>query len=141
MSNQSLILIVDDLEPNRLVLRDKIEGLGHIPILANNGVSAFTHIQDKLPDLILLDIMMPEMDGYQVLEKLKGDSSLRHIPVIMISAVDEMESVSRCIQLGATDYLIKPFNPTLLKARIDSALLNKELHDQEIEYRKKDRKV
>jgi len=137
MSNSSLILIVDDLEPNRMVLRDKIEGLGHIPILANNGVSAFTHIRNKLPDLILLDIMMPEMDGYQVLEKLKGDSNLRHIPVIMISAVDELESVSRCIKMGAIDYLVKPFNPTLLKARIDSALVNKRIHDQEIEYREK----
>jgi DNA-binding response OmpR family regulator len=79
-------------------------------------------MQEQAFDLVLLDIMMPEMNGYQVLEHLKADDSLRHIPVIMISALDDMESVVRCIELGAEDYLFKPFNPTLLKARIGACI-------------------
>jgi putative two-component system response regulator len=134
-TNQHKILIVDDLEPNRMVLNDQVESLGHIPIMAENGVSALGQINSNNPDLVLLDIMMPEMDGYQVLETMKSDTNFRHIPVIMISAVDELESVVRCIQKGAVDYLVKPFNPFLLKARIDSALAIKRLHDQEANYR------
>ena len=118
-TNKHKILIVDDLEPNRMVLNDQVESLGHIPIMAENGVSALGQINSNNPDLVLLDIMMPEMDGYQVLEAMKSDTNFRHIPVIMISAVDELESVVRCIQKGAVDYLVKPFNPFLLKARID----------------------
>ena len=129
------ILIVDDLEPNRMVLHDQIVSLGHDPLIAENGVSALGQVKNKKPDLILLDIMMPEMDGYEVLEALKSDSYHRHIPVIMISAVDELESVVRCVQKGAVDYLVKPFNPFLLRARIDSALATKRLHDQEASYR------
>lgn len=135
-SNPSTVLIVDDLEPNRIVLCDQITILGHKPIMAENGVSALAQVQNCNPDLILLDIMMPEMDGYQVLERLKSDSSFRHIPVIMISAIEELESVVQCIKKGAIDYLVKPFNPVLLKARIDSALASKLLHDQEESYRK-----
>ena len=81
-------------------------------------------------DLVLLDIMMPNMNGYEVLEQMKADDKLRHIPVIMISAVDEMDSVVRCIELGAEDYLPKPFNPTLLRARVGACLERKRLHDQ-----------
>lgn len=134
-ANKHKILIVDDLEPNRMVLNDQVESLGHMPIMAENGVSALGQINSMNPDLVLLDIMMPEMDGYQVLETMKSDTNFRHIPVIMISALDELESVVRCIQKGAVDYLVKPFNPILLKARIDSALAIKRLHDQEANYR------
>ena len=84
----------------------------------------------KLIDLVLLDIMMPDMSGYEVLERLKADPNLRHIPIIMISAVDEIESVIRCVELGAEDYLSKPFNPTLLRARVGASLERKHLHDQ-----------
>ena len=84
--------------------------------------------------MILLDILMPEMDGYEVLAQVKGDSALRHIPVIMISAVDEMDSVVRCIEMGATDYLPKPFNPALLRARLNASLAEKRLRDLEREY-------
>ncbi len=133
--NQHKILIVDDLEPNRMVLNDQVESLGHLPIMAENGVSALGQLSSQQPDLVLLDIMMPEMDGYQVLDTMKSDTNYRHIPVIMISAVDELESVVRCIQKGAVDYLVKPFNPILLKARIDSALAIKRLHDQDATYR------
>jgi class 3 adenylate cyclase len=88
-------------------------------------------------DLILLDIMMPEMDGFQVLEHLKKDMQLRNVPVIMISALDDLESVVKCIELGAEDYLPKPFNPTLLKARIGASLEKKRLRDLEASYLKR----
>jgi putative two-component system response regulator len=129
------ILIVDDSEANRLILHDQVITLGHTPMLAENGLVALKKVTDYKPDLLLLDIMMPEMDGYQVLARLKSDSTMRHIPVIMVSANDEIESVVNCIEQGAMDYLVKPFNPVLLKARIKAALANKLLHDQEEAYR------
>jgi putative two-component system response regulator len=130
------ILIVDDSEANRLILQDYIITCGHTPVLAENGLVALEKVTEHQPDLILLDIMMPKMDGYQVLERLKSDSRLCHIPVIMVSANDEIESVASCIEQGAVDYLVKPFNPLLLKARIKAALATKLLHDQEEAHRK-----
>jgi anti-anti-sigma factor len=88
-------------------------------------------------DLILLDLLMPEIDGYQVLENIKQNEKKKHIPVIMISALDDMENVIRCIEIGAEDYLPKPFNKTLLRARIGACLEKKILRDREIEYLKK----
>ncbi len=85
-------------------------------------------------DLVLLDVMMPEMDGYEVLEHMKADARMRDIPVIVISGLDEMDSIVRCIELGAEDYLPKPFNSTLLRARINAGLEKKRLRDQEVEY-------
>ncbi len=131
------ILIVDDSEANRMVLNDQIFALGHTPVLAENGLSALSKISENPPSLILLDVMMPEMNGIEVLDRLKRDSQLCHIPVIMVSALDQMNSIVHCIQNGALDYLVKPFNPTLLKARINAALASKQLHDQEQAYRKK----
>lgn len=129
------ILIVDDNERNLNVLNKMMQALGHTPILAENGVTALAHVKKQHPDIVLLDILMPKMDGYEVLNRIKENSSLRHIPVIMISAIDEMESVVRCIEKGADDYLVKPFNPTLLKARIGACLEKKQLRDQEEKYR------
>jgi putative two-component system response regulator len=129
------ILVVDDSEANRMILQDQVITLGHKPVLAENGLVALKKITDYKPDLILLDIMMPKMDGYQVLERLKSDSHMRHIPVIMVSANDEIESVVNCIEQGAMDYMVKPFSPVLLKARIKAALANKILHDQEEAHR------
>lgn len=137
MAMTSKILIVDDNEINRNVLNGLILGLGHIPILAENGRDAMEIIEKQLPDLILLDILMPGMNGYEVLRLIKNNNNLRHIPVIMISAVDETESVVRCIEKGADDYLIKPFNPTLLKARIGVCLEKKILRDTEKELHEK----
>ncbi len=131
MTTPAKILIVDDNEKNRAVLNDFVVVLGHTPFLAENGLSALAQMRKEALDLILLDILMPEMDGYEVLENMKGDSNLRHLPVIMISDVDEMESVVQCIEKGADDYLIKPFNPTLLKARIGASLEKKRFRDQE----------
>jgi CheY-like chemotaxis protein len=90
--------------------------------------------QGQLFDVVLLDILMPEMDGYETLSQIKADPNLRHIPVIMITAVDEMDSVLRCIEMGATDYLPKPFNAALLHARITASLAGKRLRDLELEY-------
>ena len=137
MTCPASILVVDDNEKNRLLLNEYIIALGHTPLLAENGLSALAQIRKQPPDLVLLDIMMPVMDGYEVLEHLKNDSNLRHLPVIMITAVDEMESVVRCIEKGADDYLTKPFNPTLLNARISACLEKKRLRDQEEKYRRK----
>jgi class 3 adenylate cyclase len=98
---------------------------------ATNGREALERVATRPFDLVLLDIMMPEMDGYEVLERLKAHDTWRHIPVIMISALSEFDSVVRCIELGAEDYLPKPFNSVLLKARVSASLERKRLHDRE----------
>src|SRR5450759_691320 len=116
------VLVVDDNEMNRDMLSRRVERQGHVVKIAKNGREALAIIEAEPIDLVLLDIMMPEMNGYEVLEKIKSNPTLRHIPVIMISAVDEIDSVVRCIEMGAEDYLPKPFNPVLLKARIGAAL-------------------
>lgn len=130
------LLVVDDVEANRDLLTRRLQRQGHQVTVAANGRAALDLIKQQPFDLVLCDIMMPVMDGYQVLEHLKADPGLRHIPVIMISALDDMESVVRCIELGAEDYLFKPFNPTLLKARIGACLEKKRLRDQEQAYLK-----
>ena len=128
------ILIVDDNDMNRDMLTRRLTRYGHTIVAAENGRRALDHLHAEEFDLVLLDIMMPEMNGYQVLETMKSDEALRNVPVIMISAVDELDSVVRCIQLGAEDYLPKPFNPVLLKARIGAVLDKKRLRDQERAY-------
>ncbi|GJQ50750.1 putative histidine kinase [Candidatus Kuenenia stuttgartiensis] len=135
MTNPARVLIVEDKKTSRDILNERVNALGHISIPAENGLSALAQIREQPPDLILLDIMMPEMDGYEVLCHLKDSASWRHIPVIMISAIDDMKSIIRCIEKGADDYLTKPYNPVLLKARIGSCLMKKRLHDQEEQYR------
>lgn len=128
------ILVVDDNRVNRFKLARGLEQQGHTVALAENGQQALEMARAQSFDLMLLDIVMPEMDGYQVLEHIKRDSSLRDIPVIVISALDEMESVVRCIKMGAEDYLPKPFDPVLLRARIEASLEKKRLRDQEQAY-------
>jgi phosphoserine phosphatase RsbU/P len=128
------LLVVDDNEMNRDMLSRRLQRQGHQVSVATDGREALTMIKAQKFDLVLLDIMMPEMNGYEVLEHLQADHTLRHIPVIMITAVDEIESVVRCIELGADDYLPKPFNPVLLKARINASLEKKWLRDQQEAY-------
>ena len=128
------LLVVDDNSMNRIMLSRYIAKLGYQATLVENGRQALEKLQGEPFDLVLLDVEMPEMDGYQVLEQLKADPRLRDIPVIMISAVEELESVVRCIELGAQDYLPKPFNPVLLRARLSACLERKWLRDQEIDY-------
>jgi class 3 adenylate cyclase len=120
---------------NRDMLCALLEADGHKTAVAENGRIALDLIRVKPFDLILLDVMMPEMNGYQVLEQLKSDSRLRDIPVIVLSALDEIGSVVRCIELGAEDYLPKPFDPVLLRARIGACLEKKHLRDQEVRLR------
>jgi len=128
------LLVVDDNSMNRIMLSRYITKLGYRSSLAENGRQALEKLQAEPFDLVLLDVQMPEMDGYAVLEHLKAHPRLRDIPVIMISAVDELESVVKCIELGAQDYLPKPFNPVLLRARLTACLERKRLRDQEIDY-------
>jgi len=125
---------VDDNSMNRIMLSRYITKLGYKAILAENGRQALEKLQSEPFDLMLLDVEMPEMDGYEVLERLKVHPRLRDIPVIMISAVEELDSVVRCIELGAQDYLPKPFNPVLLRARLTACLERKWLRDQEVDY-------
>jgi adenylate cyclase len=117
------LLVIDDNEDNRFTLTERLkrEGYGTV-VCASNGREALELLATRPFDLVLLDITMPEMDGYQMLERLKADTTLRNIPVVMISAVDEIDSVARCISLGAEDYLAKPFNTVLLRARVAACL-------------------
>jgi adenylate cyclase len=131
----SSVLVVDDIEMNRDMLCALLEADGHKATVAENGRLGLEAIKANPFDLVLLDVMMPEMNGYQVLEHLKSDHALREIPVIVLSALDEIGSVVRCIELGAEDYLPKPFDPVLLRARIGACLEKKRLRDQEIQLR------
>jgi len=132
MSDESaLVLVVDDNEMNRDMLSRRLERQGYRAIMAEDGQQALEMLPRHPVDLVLLDIMMPRMNGYDVLERAKKDPLLRHIPIIMISAVDDLDSVVKCVEMGADDYLFKPFNPILLKARISASLEKKRLRDQE----------
>ena len=135
MSQDPALLVVDDNEDNlyTLTLRLGREGYKHI-VTARNGREALERLRAEPFDLVFLDIMMPELNGYEVLTAIKGDERLRHIPVIMISAVDEIDSVIRCIEQGAEDYLSKPFNPVLLRARANACLEKKRLRDREVRH-------
>jgi diguanylate cyclase (GGDEF)-like protein len=125
------ILIADDDAANRTLLRRRLECDGHEVVEAKDGLEVLESLKDSPCDLVLLDIMMPAMDGFQTLARMKMDSGLRDLPVIMISALDELRSVVRCIEMGADDYLTKPFNRVLLRARIGASLEKKWLRDRE----------
>ena len=133
-SSRALILVVDDIEDNRAVLQRRLERQGHAVECAASGADALAMVAARAFDLVLLDVMMPGMDGYAVLEGLKGSPGTRDIPVIMISALDDITSVVRCIERGAEDYLPKPFDPVLLRARIGACLEKKRLRDHELAY-------
>lgn len=131
---RGLVLVVDDSATNRDILTRRLQRAGHQSVAVENGRQALDTLRTQPFDLVLLDVMMPEMDGYQVLQQIKADPAAQDIPVIMISALDELDSVVRCITLGAADYLLKPFNPVLLNARIGACLEQKHLRDQEVAY-------
>jgi adenylate cyclase len=124
------ILIVDDIEANRDILARRLSRDGHRVASAVGGQHALQALSNEAFDLVLLDLMMPDINGFDVLMRMKADPQLQHIPVIMISAVDEVESVVRCIEIGAEDYVAKPFNPTLLRARVCASLVRKHLLDK-----------
>jgi adenylate cyclase len=125
------VLVVDDDPVNRMLLSRSLERDGHRVTTAEDGRQAWETLQRDEFDVVLLDVLMPELDGCEVLERIEGDTRLRHLPVIMVSALDELETVVRCIELGAQDYLPKPFNPVLLRARINAGLTKKRLRELE----------
>lgn len=125
------LLIVDDNDDNRFTLKLQLEIDGYHDIAtADDGQAAVDLLRDQKFDLVLLDVMMPRLDGYGVLQHLKAEGRLHNLPVIMISALTEISSVVRCIELGADDYLPKPFDPVLLKARVGASLEKKRLRDE-----------
>lgn len=126
------LLVVDDNESNREMLSRRLLRLGYTVHIAEDGLAALKMMGSAKFDLVLLDVMMPGLDGYEVLQRMKSDDGLRDIPVIMISALQEIESIVRCIELGAEDYLPKPFDPVLLRARVGASLEKKRLRDQEV---------
>jgi serine phosphatase RsbU (regulator of sigma subunit) len=134
VENSPTILIVDDEPFNIDFLEQELDDLGYRTLSAPNGLEALQLVEEQSPDLVLLDIMMPGIDGFEVLTRLKADDGARHIPVIIISAMSDMGSVVRGIELGAEDYLPKPFDEVLLRARIGSALEKKQLRDLEQAY-------
>jgi adenylate cyclase len=129
----SRILVVDDNRSNRDLLSRRLQRQGHTVLQAEDGTIALALVEKEPLDLVLLDLMMPGISGYDVLALLKADKRFREIPVIMISALTELDSIVRCIEAGADDYLAKPFDPTLLRARVGSSLEKKHLRDRERE--------
>lgn len=130
-SDEGAILIVDDDEQNRDMLARRLRRCGYAITVAPNGLQALQLARSQKFDLVMLDLIMPGLDGFQVLAKFKSDPALRETPVIMLSALDEENGIARCIEMGAEDYLAKPFNPVFLRARIGACLEKKRLHDKE----------
>ncbi len=126
------LLVVDDNRVNRLLLAHGLEQQGHEVALAEDGKIAMDMLRDKPFDLVLLDIDMPRMNGFEVLEAMLQDSNLHDVPVIMTSASDELDRVVKCIEMGAEDFLTKPLNPILLRARVNASLEKKRLRDQQL---------
>ncbi|MCB2129801.1 MAG: response regulator [Rhodobacteraceae bacterium] len=131
---QGRVLVVDDHKPNRMKLALAVRNLGHEVETVEGGKQCLEALRRERFDIVLLDILMPEMDGFQVLGEIKADPALRDIPVIVISSLDETDDAVRAIELGADDFLTKSFNPVLLKARVGAGLERKRLRDTELEY-------
>ena len=140
---QGVALVVDDSRINRLVLTRLLSGLGIEALEADNGAEALELLRTSngAIDVVLLDVMMPELDGYETLEAMKSDATLRHLPVLMVSGVEELDSVVRCIELGAADYLTKPINARVLAARLNASLSAKRLRDLELEHVEQQRRL
>ena len=136
MTANGTALVVDDSAVNRLVLVRLLEALGLDVLQAENGVEALAVLAAEPPsvDVVLLDVLMPELDGYETLAAMKSAERTRHIPVLIVSGVEELDSVVHCIELGASDYLTKPINSSILAARINASLAAKRLHDVEQEF-------
>jgi class 3 adenylate cyclase len=132
-SGAGTILIADDNRVNRLLLARGLEQSGHTVAFAEHGGQALELLRNRRFDLMLLDVLMPELDGYGVLEEVQADPHLRDIPVIVTSSLDDLDSVVRCVEMGAEDYLTKPVNAVLLNARINASLEKKRLRDQQRE--------
>ena len=129
--NPARLLIVDDNKVNRMILSRNLEQQGHVVETAENGREGLEKFRTGAFDLMLLDIEMPEMNGFEVLEACLNDVDLRQIPIIMTSAMEELDAVVKCVELGAEDYLTKPVNPILLRARVNASLEKKRLRDEQ----------
>lgn len=129
--DRASILVIDDDAAMRSILTRSLEQAGHVVTTAKDGREGLDLLQREPFDVVLLDVLMPDPDGYQVLETIKGDERLRHLPVVMITALDDVRSAVRCIEMGAEDYLPKPFDPVILHARISAGLSRKRLGDLE----------
>jgi adenylate cyclase len=138
-SLQASVLVVEDDALNRKLLAKRLERQGHRVSVAADGRTGLDLLRSEPFDIVLLDIVMPEMDGFELLEEIQADERLRPIPVVMISALEDMDSVVRCVEMGADDYLPKPFDPVLLRARINSCLSKKRLRDLERQYLERER--
>lgn len=134
MKDGASVLVVDDDPVTRQMLSGTLEERGHRVKTAGDGRQGLDLVRSERFDVVLLDVLMPHLNGYDVLEHMKGDEELRHIPVVMVTSVDEVESAVRCIELGADDYLSKPIDPVLLIARVNAGLNKKRLHDLEQEH-------
>lgn len=135
MSTANHILVVDDNPLNIEAITRRLQRDGFRTFAASCAADAFTILADTPIDLILLDVMMPDTDGYEVLARIKGSVQWQHIPVVMVSALEEEQSVVRCIEAGADDYLTKPVNRVLLRARVNNALNKKRLYDRDMQHR------
>ena len=143
MTGEGVALVVDDSRVNRLLLIRQLAALGIEAMEAEHGAAALETLR-ALPgaiDLVLLDVLMPELDGYETLAAMKADEALRHLPVLIVSGVEELDSVVRCIELGATDYLTKPINGRILEARVTASLAAKRLRDLELEHLERQRQL
>lgn len=135
MSTTNYILVVDDNPLNIETITRRLQRDGFHTFAATSAMEAFAVLDSSVVDLILLDVMMPEIDGYEVLGRIKGTDKWQHIPVVMVSALEEEESVVRCIEAGADDYLTKPVNSVLLRARVNNSLNKKRLYDRDKQHR------
>lgn len=141
MNGQGRILVVDDTRPLRLKLAAATTALGHLCHSVASGREALDHMRNHPVDAVLLDIVMPEMDGFEVLKAMKGDPALKEIPVIVISSLDDTESAVQAIELGAEDFLPKNFDPVIFKARVNTLLQKKRVRDAEVDYLKQVQKL
>ena len=128
------VLVVEDSLMNRMVLTKALSNRDHVVVAVEDGVAAMEQLRADRFDVVLLDIVMPRKDGFETLAEIKADPTLRELPVIVISGVEDVASVVRCIEMGALDHLPKPFEPALLHARVRAALTSKRLRDLELEY-------
>ncbi len=128
------VLVVDDERMNRMLLRHLIEAAGDEIVEAATGREALAQLSDGSVDVVLLDLVMPDLDGYATLAAIKADAAFAHLPVIVVSGVEDLGSIVRCIEMGATDYLTKPFEAAILRARLEASLSGKRVRDLELEY-------
>ena len=133
MSDAGTVLIVEDSPIIRRLIRDQVKKLGYEAREAENGAEALASMQESLPDCVILDLMMPVMSGPELLDKMQESEELRNVPVIVVTALSDMDKIVYCIEKGAADYMQKPFRAQVLRARLASCIERKKLHDREME--------